>query len=166
VAIGNEALLPRTRFRRAASWVWTWSDWDWNAATRGEACLSRDASRELRPGRAGVRLEELSQQFLDCRSSRGLVLETSGRHWVGRRVISRAAISNLATIEDDWDVASKESKSMPFSGWWKGASSAKLNFRAAFEDPFTQVHRRRSHRASCAFLEGRMPCSFRSCSGT
>ncbi|MGH7268502.1 MAG: C69 family dipeptidase, partial [Candidatus Rokuibacteriota bacterium] len=34
------------------------------------------------------------------------VIETSGRHWVARRVRGRAAISNLATIADDWDEAS------------------------------------------------------------
>ena len=33
------------------------------------------------------------------------VLETSGRHWVARRVRGRAAVSNLATIGDDWDGA-------------------------------------------------------------
>ena len=47
------------------------------------------------------------------------VLETSGRHWVARRVRGRAAISNLATIGDDWDDASPGIEAYAAArGWW------------------------------------------------
>jgi len=93
--------------------------------------------------------------FLVADPSQAWILETSGRHWVGRRVHARAAISNLVTIEDDWDIASRGIEEYARSrGWWKGASSVKLNFRAAFEDPSLRYIGEDRYRASCAFLEG------------
>ena len=43
--------------------------------------------------------------FVIADPSTAWVLETSGHHLVARRVRGRAAISNLATIGDDWDEA-------------------------------------------------------------
>ena len=64
------------------------------------------------------------------------VLETSRRHWVAKRMARAAAISNLATIGDDWDECSDGIEAYARDrGWWTAPVGTKLDFRAAFEDP-------------------------------
>ncbi len=81
------------------------------------------------------------------------VLETSGRHWVARRVRGRAAISNLATIGDDWDEASPGIEAYAAArGWWTPSPGRRFDFRAAFENPEPRYRAEARHDASCRFL--------------
>jgi dipeptidase len=81
------------------------------------------------------------------------VLETSGRHWVARRVRGRAAISNLATIGDDWDEASPGIEAHAVAqGWWIREPGRRFNFRAAFENPEQRYRAEARYDASCRFL--------------
>jgi hypothetical protein len=82
------------------------------------------------------------------------VLETSGRHWVARRVRERAAISNCATIEDDWDEASADIEAYAQArGWWT-SSGRRFNFREAFEDRRRATGPRRGSRQAAASSPG------------
>ena len=64
------------------------------------------------------------------------VLETSARHWVAKRMRRVSAISNLATVGDDWDECSDGIDAYARDrGWWTAPAGTKLDFRAAFEDP-------------------------------
>jgi secernin len=81
------------------------------------------------------------------------VLETSGRHWVARRVRGRAAISNLATIGDDWDEASTGIEAYAAErGWWTPGSGRRFDFRAAFENPEPRFRAEGRYGQSCRFL--------------
>jgi dipeptidase len=82
------------------------------------------------------------------------VLETSARHWVARRVRGRAAISNLATITDDWDEASAGIEDYAASrGWWRPTPrDRRFDFRAAFENPEPRYRAEARYEASCRFL--------------
>lgn len=83
------------------------------------------------------------------------VLETSGRHWVARRVRDRAAISNCATIADDWDEASAGIEDYARArGWWTAPASQRFDFRAAFENPEPRFRAEARLDASCRFLAG------------
>jgi secernin len=83
------------------------------------------------------------------------ILETSARHWVARRVRDRAAISNLATIGDDWDLASPGIEAYAAErDWWRPAPGRRFDFRAAFEDPEPRYRAEARHAASCRFLAG------------
>jgi secernin len=90
--------------------------------------------------------------FLIVDPTEAWVVETSGRHWVARRVRERAAISNLATIERDWDEASAGiAEHARDRGWWD-LTRGRLDFRAAFEDPERRYRAEARHDASCRFL--------------
>ena len=81
------------------------------------------------------------------------VLETSGRAWVARRVGDRAAISNLATIGDDWDDASDGIEAYAAGrGFWRRAGGRRFDFRAAFENPESRYRAEGRYEASCRFL--------------
>jgi dipeptidase len=93
--------------------------------------------------------------FLVADARAAWVLETSGRHWVARRVRDRAAISNLATIRDDWDEASAGIEAHAVArGWWTPAPGRRLDFRAAFEDGTARFRAEARYEASCRFLGG------------
>ena len=80
------------------------------------------------------------------------VLETSGRHWVARRVRERAAISNCVTIEADWDEASAGIEAYARArGWWM-PNGRRFNFREAFENPAPRYRAEARLEASCRFL--------------
>jgi dipeptidase len=81
------------------------------------------------------------------------ILETSGRHWVSRQVRGRVAISNLVTIEDDWDEASSGIEAYARQrGWWTRKPGQRFNFRQAFENPDLRYRAEARLAASCRFL--------------
>lgn len=91
--------------------------------------------------------------FLIADPDEAWILETSGRHWVARRVRDRAAISNLVTITDDWDEASEDIEGYARKrGWWRETSGRRLNFREAFENPEPRYRAEARWEASCRFL--------------
>ena len=91
--------------------------------------------------------------FIIADPNEAWVLETSGRHWAARRVRERAAISNCATIEDDWDEASAGIEDYARArGWWTAPGSRRFNFRAAFENPEPRYRAEARLDASCRFL--------------
>ena len=91
--------------------------------------------------------------FIIADPAEAWVIETSGHHWVARRVRDRAAISNLATIEDDWDEASRGIEEYAKQrGWWTAPSGRCFNFRQAFENPDVRYRAEARLGASCRFL--------------
>jgi secernin len=91
--------------------------------------------------------------FIVADPAEAWVLETSGRHWVARRVRGHAAISNLATIGDDWDECSPGIEAYAAArGWWTPAPGRRLDFRAAFENPEPRYRAEARYAASCRFL--------------
>jgi secernin len=68
------------------------------------------------------------------------VLETSGRHWVAKRVERGTwAISNQATIRREWDAADADLAAHAVAeGWWPGDPAA-LDFARAYTDPGTPL---------------------------
>ena len=96
--------------------------------------------------------------FIIADPAEAWVVETSGRHWVARRVRDRAAISNCATIGDDWDLASDGIEAHARAqGWWTAPPETRLDFRAAFENPAPRYRAEARLAASCRFLGGAAP---------
>jgi len=81
------------------------------------------------------------------------VIETSGRHWAARRTIRGAVISNLVTIEDDWDECSAGIDTYARDmGYWSAQDGTRFNFRAAFEDHESRVWTEQRYRVGCRLL--------------
>ena len=79
------------------------------------------------------------------------VLETCGRHWAAKRVRDRAAISNVYSIECDWDEISAGAGAYACQhDWWP--TPDRVNFRRAFEDPAARYRGEERLAASCRFL--------------
>ena len=96
--------------------------------------------------------------FLIADPDEAWVLETSGHHWVARCARSHAAISNLATITDDWDEASAGiDRYARQCGWLPRESPGRLNFREVFEDPIPRYRAVARHERSCRFLASGPP---------
>lgn len=108
-------------------------------------------------GQGGVAVHGTDRRYhnsyIIADASEAWVLETSGRHWVAKRAVEAAAISNIVTIEDDWDDASIGIELHARDrGWTSDASTGKLNFRAAFEDVELRHITEPRYQASCRFL--------------
>ena len=92
--------------------------------------------------------------FLISDAEGAWVLETSRRHWVAKRMRRTAAISNLATIGDDWDECSDGIEAYARErGWWNAPAGAKLDFRAAFDDPAVRPNAEGRYAQSCRYLD-------------
>ncbi len=74
--------------------------------------------------------------FIVADATEAWVIETSRRHWVARRTTRGAVISNLITIETDWDESSDGLEEHARElGYWSEPATERFNFRAAYEDP-------------------------------
>jgi secernin len=92
--------------------------------------------------------------FIIGDANEGFVVETSGRRWVSKRVVSGAAIANLVTITDDWDEASPDIEEHARQrGWWNEPPGVKLDFRRAYEDPEMRAVTETRYAQSCRFLD-------------
>jgi secernin len=81
------------------------------------------------------------------------VIETSGRHWAARRTTHGAVISNLVTIEDDWDECSDGIEQYAREmGYWNAPPRTRFDFRAAFEDHESRVWTEQRYRVGCRLL--------------
>jgi len=157
VAIGNEAL--HTRDEVAATGL-LGMDLVRLGLERGRTAA--DAKRAIttllerhgQGGSASVNSDRrYHNSFIIADPDEAWVLETSGRHWVARRVRDRAAISNCATITDDWDEASDGIEDYARArGWWTAPAGRRLDFRAAFENPEPRFRAEARLDASCRFL--------------
>jgi secernin len=90
-------------------------------------------------GQGGVAISSLDRRyhnsFIVADPTEAWVVETSGRHWVARRTTRGAVISNLVTIEDDWDECSEGIEDYARErGYWNAPAGTRFNFNAAFED--------------------------------
>ena len=72
--------------------------------------------------------------FLVADPSRAWVLETSGRHWVARPVVSAANISNGLAIGLEWTRGSGDVTAFAVEqGWWP-ATAGRVDFAKAYND--------------------------------
>ena len=79
------------------------------------------------------------------------LLETCGRYWATKRVCDRAAISNVYSIECDWDEVSDGTEAYARQhGWW--STPGRFDFRRAVEDPGVRYRGEERLAASCRFL--------------
>lgn len=63
------------------------------------------------------------------------VLETAGRRWVAKQVRDRYSISNVPTIEEEWDAASADlAEHAREQGWWDPARQPRFNFARTYGD--------------------------------
>ena len=125
-------------------------------ATEALGVITAHLERHGQGGSAAYRgSRRYHNSFVIADAVEAWVLETSARHWVARRVRDRAAISNLATIADDWDERSDGIEAHAVErGWWRPAPGRRFDFRAAFENPEPRYRAEGRYEASCRFLAG------------
>lgn len=162
VAIGNEALhtredpaetgllgmdLVRLGLERGGT------------AAEAKRVITTHLERHGQGGSAAYRgSRRYHNSFIIADAAEAWVLETSARHWVARRVRDRAAISNLATIADDWDERSDGIEAHAAArGWWQPGPNRRFDFRAAFENPEPRYRAEGRYEASCRFLASTTP---------
>jgi secernin len=91
--------------------------------------------------------------FIIADPAEAWVVETSGRHWAARRTTAGAVISNLVTIEDDWDECSADiDRYARDMGYWTAPAGSRFDFRAAFEDHESRVWTEQRYRVGCGLL--------------
>lgn len=95
--------------------------------------------------------------FLIADPTAAWVLETSGRHWVARRVRDVAHITNGLCLRADWDRGAPDVTAFAVAqGWWSAAAGP-VDFTAAYADesgvPPNVCHERR-RRGAALLAEG------------
>lgn len=146
LAIGNEALwsrLPASRepgllgmdlLRLALE----------RATTADEALdvITNLLARHGQSGRASAARDTYYQNaFLLADPNSAWVLETAGRHWAAKRVVTTATISNVYSIGADYDRISDEAADFAAEqGWYDASTAAQFDFAAAYEDPARDGH--------------------------
>ncbi|MAF09493.1 secernin-3 [Candidatus Poribacteria bacterium] len=103
---------------------------------------------------AGVRTYDNGYIVADPREA--FVIETGGHHWAVKRVERALGISNVYSIETDWERLSRAAASHAREHGWEGARG-RLNFADAFtlsrRDEGSGAMRRRR---ACAVLDARL----------
>jgi secernin len=158
VAIGNEAIYTRDPVPEQGL---LGMDFVRLALERGRS--AREAKEVITAlleqyGQGGVAVRGTDRRYhnsyIIADAKEAWILETSGRHWVAKRVTTGAAISNVVTIEDDWDDASAGIQQHARDrGWWNAPRDRKLNFREAFEAAELRSNTEPRYLASCRFLD-------------
>jgi secernin len=96
--------------------------------------------------------------FLIADPSEAWVVETCGPHWVARRVTKAAAISNLYSIEADWDEASAGAERfLRERGWAVEVGGQRVSFRRSVEKVDVRYRAEARLDASCRFLATAAP---------
>ncbi|HUZ02187.1 MAG TPA: C69 family dipeptidase, partial [Thermomicrobiaceae bacterium] len=151
VAIGNEAVLSREPDEEIAL-----IGMDLVRLGLERAQTAEDAVRVI-----GLLVERIGQggscdasvfrtyhnSFIVADPRDAWVLETAGRRWAAQRVIDRASISNVYTIEGGWDLASPGIVEHARARGW---ASDDFSFAAAYQDPNADLQGR-----VCRLLRGR-----------
>jgi secernin len=94
--------------------------------------------------------------FLVADRREAYLIETSGRHWVLRRVHGVGSATNHLTIHQDWDALSADAERHAVeSGWWSKGHPGRFDFAAAYRDAnIVPAHVSSArYRRTCEFLD-------------
>lgn len=162
VAIGNEALHAREMPGEAGL---LGMDLVRLGLERGPT--AREAKRVItdlleRVGQGGSASADTDRRyhngFLIADPGEAWVVETFGSHWVARRVVGAAAISNLYSIETNWDDASAGAERfLREQGWAMEPDGQRVNVRRAVEKADLRYRAEARLDASCRFLATAAP---------
>lgn len=96
--------------------------------------------------------------FLIADPSEAWLVDTFGSHWAARRVAGAAAISNLYSIEANWDEASPDAERyLRERGWAREPDGQRVNFRCAVETADMRYRAEARLDASFRFLAAAAP---------
>jgi dipeptidase len=98
-----------------------------------------------------------SNGFIVADPREAWILETSGRHWVARRVRDLGNVSNALGVGADWQCGAADvTRFAAAQGWWSEADGP-VDFAAAYADPNVpeMVAYPRRTRAAALLAEGR-----------
>jgi dipeptidase len=160
VVIGNEALFSRYEFSEpklvGMELLRLGLERGRTAAEAVEAMT--DAISRIGQGKftnpANVRTYD--NGFIVADPKEAYILETAGHHWAAKRVQGAIGISNVYSLEADWDAVSPGAEADAVrQGWWQ-PGSGRFNFAGAFSsvDRFSGSGFNRRAR-SCAVLRQR-----------
>jgi secernin len=162
VAIGNEALHAREMPGQAGL---LGMDLVRLGLERGRT--AREAKRVItdlveRVGQGGSASVDTDRRyhngFLIADPGEAWVVETFGPHWVARHVVGAAAVSNLFSIETNWDDASVGAERvLRKRGWAIEPDGQPVNFRRAVEKADMRYRAEARLDASCRFLDTAAP---------
>lgn len=152
VAIGNEAVLTRETYEEQPALIGMdlvrlglerARSADEAVQAMGSLIERHGQGGNCRAGSYGT----YHNSFIVADPTGAWVLETAGRRWAAQRVHDRAAISNLLTIEQQWDAASP---GLVDHARAKGWGSEPFSFADAYRDPAADLRPRR-----CRLLRAR-----------
>lgn len=160
VVIGNEALFSKFEFSEpklvGMELLRLGLERGRTAAEAVEAMT--DAISRIGQGKfsnpAGVRTYD--NGFIVADPKEAYILETAGHHWAAKRIRGAIGISNVYSLEADWDSLSSEAEADAIRhGWWQ-PGEGRFNFAGAFTsvDRFSGSGFNRRAR-SCAVLRQR-----------
>lgn len=88
-------------------------------------------------GNAAVsRISLYHNSFILADRMGGWVLQTAGKHWVTKKIVGWASISNVYSIGSDYDAISDEAIAFATAkGWYDPASGWPFDFADAYADP-------------------------------
>ena len=147
VAIGNEAVLSREPYEEEPALI----GMDLVRLGLERGCTADEALRVIttlveRHGQGGscdaATFRTYHNSFIVADPTTAWVLETAGRRWAARRVRDRAAISNLFTIEAEWDACSPGAVEHARARGWGGRDGEPFSFARADQDPAADLRPR------------------------